>query len=145
MTHGRKERNHGESLQLFRVDISGFQWISICSKQQIWTSEQFKIIYGKSRRAFFNSQFESGKTLLLQWKCINEANKDRNTMVYYIVMPAVVQQQVSSAHSLQDVPENLPTLIELEADFFFRRYSRFNNARVKKFSSKTKVQNRTSE
>ncbi len=99
----------------------------------LWTSEQFKIIYGKSRRVFFNSRFGSGKTLLFQWKCINEANKDRNTMAYYIVMPAVVQQ-VSSAHSLQDVPKHLPTLIELEAEFFFRRYSRFNNARVKTWS-----------
>ena len=99
----------------------------------LWTSEQFKIIYGNSPRVFFNSQFGSGKTLLLQTKCLNEANKDHNTRAYYIVMPAVVQQ-VPSAHSLNDVPKNLPTLIELEAEFFFQRHSNSNNAIVKTWS-----------
>ncbi len=99
----------------------------------LWTSDQFKIIYGNSSRIFFNSGFGSGKTLLLQSKCLYEANKDHNTKAYYIVMPAVIQQ-ISSAHSLDAIPKSLPTLIELEAKFFFQRNSRFNNAMVKTWS-----------
>jgi hypothetical protein len=102
----------------------------------LWTTEQFKIIYGSAFNVFFNSRFGTGKTLLLQTKCLNVANGNKNSTAYYIVMPAVVEQ-LHSTHSLSDVPK-LPTLIELEAESLFEKESKYNNAIVKTWSEMAK-------
>ncbi len=94
----------------------------------LWTNEQFKIIYQSEEKVFFDSRFGTGKTLLLQSKCLEVADSDSSCKAYYIVMPAINESD-SRAQRVQDMPKDLPTLIELEAEKFFAS-SKFNNAKV---------------
>jgi hypothetical protein len=94
----------------------------------LWTNEQFKVIYQGEEKVFFDSRFGTGKTLLLQSKCLEVADSDSSCKAYYIVMPAIIESG-SRAQTVQDMPKDLPTLIELEAQKFFAA-SKFNNAEV---------------
>ena len=102
----------------------------------LWTNNQFRIIRSISPRVFFNSTFGTGKTLLLQSKCLEVANADRNTKAYYIVMPAIVEE-VSSKPRTGDIPK-LETLIEHEAKRMFKTDSKFQNAIVMTWSDLAK-------
>ncbi len=94
----------------------------------LWTNEQFKVIYQSEKKVFFDSRFGTGKTLLLQSKCLEVAKNNPLCQAYYIVMPAFFEEDYPTLR-VMDTPKDLPTLIELEAQKFFA-LSKLENAKV---------------